>query len=714
MQKTHDKLEKRVQERTVDLAKANEVLGAEIAYRKRVEEALKVSQAKYQDLYDNAPDMYASVDTMGEIVECNQTLATATGYTKKEIIGHPIFDMYHPDYMEDAKKTFESFVGTGEVHDAELQLKRQDGSRIEVSLNVSAVRDEQGKILHSRSIWRDITKRKQAEKEIQRLKEELEHRVMNRTAQLKAASKELEKGITERTRAEKGLRKTQERLAEGERIAHFGTVERNPQTGEGWWSDEVYRVLGITPKEGTPTFDTFLNYVHPDDREWVKEIIKKAIEHSICGGDYRIIRPNGEVRAIHSEVKAYRDEVGNPNRIIATILDVSERKQLEQQLLQSQKMKALGRLAAGVAHDFNNILTGIMGFAELLSLQLPDDPKIRGDLSQVQGLAERAKALTRQLLIFSRQQPVQERVTNLNTLIENTLTMLQRIIGEDIHLKLVPDPELGNVRADESQLGQVFLNLAVNARDAMPEGGKLTVETANVMLDGEGTQAEAGPYVTVTVTDTGSGMDTETQQKIFDPFFTTKEVGQGTGLGLSTVHGIIKQHGGAITVSSEPDKGTTFEVYFPRVEAPVEELPAEPREEVQPLGGETILVVEDEETIRILIQRVLEIQGYQVFCASNASEAEQNFARQVGQIDLLLTDIVMPGDSGPKLYKRLAVKHPLLKALFISGYTTDQGLLQNDLLKPDMPFLQKPFEPSKLSQKVREVLDTRKKEDQIS
>ena len=446
----------------------------------------------------------------------------------------------------------------------------------------------------------------------------------------------------------------------------------------------------------------------------MKEIIKKAIEHSICGGDYRIIRPNGEVRAIHSEVKAYRDEAGNPNRIIATILDVSERKQLEQQLLQSQKMEAIGRLAAGVAHDFNNILTGIVGFGELLSSQLPDDPKIKGDLSQVQGLAERAKTLTRQLLFFSREQPVQERVLNLNPLIENTLTMLGRIIGEDIHFKFVPDPKLGNVRADQDQLGQVFLNLAVNARDAMPEGGNLTVETANVMLDGEGTQAEPGPYVMVTVTDTGSGMDTETQQKIFDPFFTTKEIGQGTGLGLSTVHGIIKQHGGAITVSSEPDKGTTFKVYFPGVEAPVEELPDEAREEVlPPAGGETILVVEDEETIRILIQRVLEMQGYQVFCASNPSEAEQSFARQVGEIDLLLTDIVMPGDSGPKLYKRLAVKHPLLKTLFISGYT-DQGILQDDLLEPDMPFLQKPFEPSKLSQKVRQVLDTRKKEDQIS
>ena len=267
LQKAHDELEKRVQERTVDLAKANEVLVAEIAYRKRVEEALKVSQAKYQDLYDNAPDMFASVDTTGKILECNQTLAAATGYTKKEIIGHPIFDMYHPDCVEDAKTTFESFVGTGEVHDAELELKRQDGSKIEVSLNVSAVRDEQGKILHSRSIWRDITQRKQAEKEIQRLNEELEQRVMDRTAQLQAANKELEKGITERKRAEKGLRKIQERLAEGERIAHFGTVERNPQTGEGWWSDEVYRVLGITPKEPTPTFDTFLNYVHPDDRE---------------------------------------------------------------------------------------------------------------------------------------------------------------------------------------------------------------------------------------------------------------------------------------------------------------------------------------------------------------------------------------------------------------------------------------------------------------
>jgi len=500
----------------------------------------------------------------------------------------------------------------------------------------------------------EIAYRKQAEKEIQRLNEELEQRVMDRTAQLQVTNKELEKGITERKEAEEALRKIQESLLLTQEIAHFGSFERDLKTNKGWWSNEMYRILGISRQEWESTFENFISCVHPEDVEHLKAAnAEQTVKGGIYRYDYRIIRPSGECRTLYAQVKIFVDESGTPIRKVGTVLDITERKQLEKQLLQAQKMEAIGRLAGGVAHDFNNILTGIVGFAELVRLQLPDDPKIRDDLSQVQGLAERAKTLTRQLLLFSREQPVQERVLNLNTLIENTLTMLRQIIGEDIHLKFVPDPELGNLRADESQLGQVFLNLAVNARDAMPEGGKLTVETANVMLDGEGTQAEPGPYVMVTVTDTGSGMDTQTQQKIFDPFFTTKEVGQGTGLGLSTVHGIIKQHGGAITVSSEPDKGTTFKVYFPRVEAPVEELPAEPREEVQPAGGETILVVEDEETIRILIHRVLEIQGYQVFCASNAGKAEQIFARQVGEIDLLLTDIVLPGDSGPKLYKGL-------------------------------------------------------------
>jgi len=314
-------------------------------------------------------------------------------------------------------------------------------------------------------------------------------------------------------------------------------------------------------------------------------------------------------------------------------------------------MEAVGRLAGGIAHDFNNILTGMMGYTELLRRQLPHDSKLEGDLFQIRDLSQRAKELTSQLLFFSHQQPVQERVLNLNTLIENTLTMLRRIIGEDLHLKFVPEPGLGNIRADEAQLGQVLLNLAVNARDAMPKGGKLTIRTANVVLgDSEG-EVQPGPYVMLAVTDSGQGMDEKIQQKVFDPFFTTKEVGQGTGLGLSTVHGIVKQHGGAITVSSEPGKGTTFKVYFPRVEAPVEELSAEPRKEVLPPGSETILVVEDEKTIRILLQRVLEMQGYKVFCAKNASEAEQIFV--TGQIDLLLTDIVLPGQSGPELYRRL-------------------------------------------------------------
>ncbi len=549
--------------------------------------------------------------------------------------------------------------------------------------------------------------RQRLEEELTRANEELEIRVAERTEELQRANKKLQAEITDRKEAQEALRKSEESLLLAQEVAHFGSFERNLKTNKGWWSDEMYRILGVSRQECEPTFENIMSYVHPEDLEPLKAASAEAIvKTGTYRSDYRIIRPSGECRTLYCQVKIFVDESGTPIRTIGTLLDITELKKLEQQLLQSQKMEAIGRLAGGVAHDFNNILTGIVGFAELLSSQLPDDPKIRGDLSQVQGLAERAKTLTRQLLLFSREQPVQERVLNLNTLIEKTLTMLRRIIGEDVHLKFVPDPELGNTRADQSQLGQVFLNLAVNARDAMPEGGKLTVETANVMLDGEGTQAEPGPYVTVTVTDTGSGMDTQTQQKIFDPFFTTKEVGQGTGLGLSTVHGIVKQHGGAITVSSEPDKGTTFKIYFPRVEAPVEELPAEVRQEVQPAGGETVLVVEDEKTIRILIQRVLEIQGYQVFCAGNAGEAEQIFARQVGKIDLLLTDVVMPGDSGPKLYKGLAVKHPLLKALFISGYT-DQGILRNDLLKPDMPFLQKPFEPSKLVQKVREVLDKR-------
>ncbi|MHB8069113.1 MAG: hybrid sensor histidine kinase/response regulator [Desulfobaccales bacterium] len=388
--------------------------------------------------------------------------------------------------------------------------------------------------------------------------------------------------------------------------------------------------------------------------------------------------------------------------------EITERKQLEAQLVQAQKMEAVGRLAGGVAHDFNNLLTAILGYGEMLLLDLPEDDPRRHFAAQIISTAEHASALTRQLLAFGRKQIIQPRLLNLNELISGMEKMLRRLLGEDLELVTLLDPGLGAVKADPSQMDQVILNLAVNARDAMPQGGMLIIETENVSLDdayaGDHLEVAPGLYVMLTVSDTGTGMEAATQAHIFEPFFTTKEPGKGTGLGLSTVFGIVKQSGGHIWVYSEPGKGTTFKVYLPRLEEPA--LPLHPLEApaASLRGQETVLIVEDEEQLRSVICQALRTYGYTVLEAHHGNEAILVCGRHRGPIHLVLTDVVMPGMSGGELIERLRPLGRKMKVLFMSGYTEDTAVLQS-LLAAGVPFLEKPFKMMKLVQKVREVLD---------
>jgi signal transduction histidine kinase/DNA-binding response OmpR family regulator len=388
--------------------------------------------------------------------------------------------------------------------------------------------------------------------------------------------------------------------------------------------------------------------------------------------------------------------------------ELAERQRLEEQLLQSRKMEAIGQLAGGVAHDFNNILTAITGYSELLLGDLSSYDSRHADVQEIKKAADRAAALTRQLLAFSRRQVLQPTVLNLNVVISNMEKMLRRLIREDIELVIALDPELGRVKADMGQIEQVIMNLAVNARDAMPQGGKLTIETANVVLDEEYAQqhvdVQPGPYVMLAVSDTGVGMDEETRSHLFEPFFTTKEVGEGTGLGLATVYGIVKQSGGHIWVYSEPKPGTTFKVYLPRVEEAVEsgkqvQSPAE-----SPRGSETVLLVEDADMVRDLAYRVLLQNGYTVLEARDGREALQVCEEHEGPIHLLMTDEVMPQMSGRELADRLMPLRPEMRMLYMSGYT-DDGIIRHGVLEPGVAFLQKPFTPDALTSKVREVLD---------
>lgn len=406
---------------------------------------------------------------------------------------------------------------------------------------------------------------------------------------------------------------------------------------------------------------------------------------------------------------------GGANLLSRSIRYAIERKRLEDRLRQSQKMEAIGQLAGGIAHDFNNLLTGINGFSDMLLADFDKDHPSYHALQQIQYAGERAAALTRQLLAFSRKQVLAPKVLNLNIRVAEMEKLLQRLIGEDINLVTHLDPALGLVKVDPGQIEQVIMNLAVNARDAMQEGGTLTIETHNVDLDSlfpdslDQPIAE-GRYVMLAVTDTGSGMSAEIKARIFEPFFTTKPQGKGTGLGLATCYGIMKQSGGHISVYSEPGQGTSFKVYFPRVSGEAQEVPEDEIPDQELNGSETVLLVEDEPVVRDLTASVLQARGYTVLQARDGAEALTASKNHRRRIHLLLTDTVMPGMNGRELAERLLAKRPDTKVLYMSGYT-DKAIVQHGILGPGIAFLQKPFKARALAAKVREVLGKHGKRD---
>ena len=396
-------------------------------------------------------------------------------------------------------------------------------------------------------------------------------------------------------------------------------------------------------------------------------------------------------------------------RVLAESGVERERRRLEDQLLQSQKMEAVGQLAAGVAHDFNNVLTAVLGSSELLLLDTPVGSTTREEIEIIRDAATRAQDLIRQLLAFSARQVLQPVVLDLNALVDNVHKMLRRLIGEDITLAATLAPGLGRVRADPGQLEQVLVNLAVNARDAMPTGGRLALTTANVDVEppppgaGAGGPVPPGRYVVLQVTDTGSGMDAITQARVFEPFFTTKPRGRGTGLGLATVYGIVRQSGGHVAVESAPGAGTTFRMYLPRVDAPLAVAPASQRPAAA-AGSGTILLVEDERLVRVLARKVLEQAGYRVLVAEGGAQALELARGHSGVIDLVLTDVVMPEMSGREVVRRLLQERPAVRVLYMSGYS-DEAVAQHGVLDAGTSFIAKPFTPATLATKIREVLE---------
>jgi len=545
-----------------------------------------------------------------------------------------------------------------------LQLRRPDGSRLPVEFHVGRLPDG-GTVC----VCRDLSQHQQAEKA--RADAETKYRML---------------------------------------VEHVNAITYIAEIGlNGKWyyiSPQVENILGYTPEEWLALSSNWDQHIHPDDLP----IVIAAEEQSLNGfpfqAEFRVLRKDGREVWLSDTAVIVQGSDSHPV-MEGIMVDITERKALETQLQQSRKMEAVGRLAGGIAHDFNNLLTIISGYTEM-ALSRPHLPsEAHADIERIENASGRAAALVRQLLAFSRKQVLQPKILDLNKIVLNLDSLLRRLMDERIEMVTRVKDDLGKVKADPAQVEQVIMNLVVNARDAMPEGGRLVVETCNTDLDAnyavDHVSVRPGRYVMLAVSDTGVGMDRQTVAHIFEPFFTTKESGRGTGLGLSTVYGIVKQSGGYIWVYSEPGKGSTFKVYLPRVDEVPEAVGAAQIAPRAQRGTETILIVEDEEAVRELIQTVLAEKGYDVIPSRDPQHAEQIAARFAGEIHLLLTDMVMPGTSGRELAERISAKRRGIRVLFMSGYT-DNVITSGGMLEEGLAFLQKPFSPAALVQKVREVL----------
>jgi PAS domain S-box-containing protein len=475
-------------------------------------------------------------------------------------------------------------------------------------------------------------------------------------------------------------------------------------------SPAAAQVFGYGAEEVLADTAVWYRRVSPEDEASVRASLEQAVATGKSQTvEYRFRHRDESVRGIQTTFVPVSDGSGVVSRVDGISRDVTQQRRLEEQFRQAQKMEAVGQLAGGVAHDFNNLLTVITSYGDLLLSDLEATDPRRKDVEEIRKAALGAAGLTRQLLAFSRQQVLEPRVLELNAIVSGAEKMLQRLIGEDIGLVTVLAPDLGAMKADPGQLEQVIMNLAVNARDAMPEGGKLTLETANMELDAtytaEHTPVGPGAYVVLSVSDTGVGMDEQTKRRIFEPFFTTKEQGKGTGLGLATVYGIVKQSGGFIWVYSELGHGTTFKIYLPRVDEQAEVAHRGTAMPQSVHGNETVLLAEDAGPLRAVVSHILRRNGYTVLEGPDGKSALDKAAEHDGPIHLLITDVIMPEMSGRQLAERLRERRPELKVLFVSGYT-DDAIVRHGILEPGISFLQKPFSPDTLARKVREILES--------
>ena len=667
------------------------------------------TKAERDRLFDLPTTLIMIAQPDGTIVRTSAGWENVLGYSSADMAGRSFLDFIHPDDVPASRAGTEDVASGVDIHHFENRYRHRDGT-YRVLLWTASADPKTG--LHY-GVAQDITAHKHQEMRQQALRQARETvQEMEKPAdigQLLIAVRDSLK-LLEVPFHWCGINVMDE-SSDPSRV-HFHNMGRD---GE-WRLEEgamASRLVAQFWRAAGPVYRRDLAAADPyQEREHFSEEVRAVLDVPFSHGTLALSSP--EPAAFSEEdIASLEALAGVLSEGFQRLDDLQILQTTEEQLRQAQKMEAIGQLAGGVAHDFNNLITIITGYCQLLLKGLdPDDPR-RAHIEQINQAGDRAATLVRQLLAFSRKQVLQPRVLNLNEIVEHTQKMLGRLLGEDIELAAILDPQLGQVHADPGQLEQVLMNLAVNARDAMPHGGQLTIETANVELDEAYARRHAavqpGFYVMVAVSDTGSGMDAETQAHLFEPFFTTKEAGKGTGLGLATVYGIVKQSEGSIWVYSEPGQGTTFKIYLPRVDQPGKTVGEEQAPQAVPRGAETILVVEDEEALRELACLTLREYGYTVLEASQGDEALQLFAERQAPVDLLVTDVVMPGLSGPELAEQLTSRQPQMKVLYTSGYMS-HAIVRDGVLKAGTPFLPKPFNPDDLARKVREVLDTPREE----
>ncbi len=651
----------------------------DISEHRRAEEALRQSERFLDSIFEIIPNMIFVKDARDlRFVRFNRAGERMVGRSRDELIGKSDYDISPKEEADFFAAKDREVLESGEVLDIpeEAHSSGALGYRVLHTKKVPIL-DEAGRPIYLLGISEDITDRKLGEEALRQSEERYRHIIETITDYV------------------------------------FSVVVTEGRAASTTHGPGCVAVTGYTPEEFAASPELWLDMVVPEDRELVIDQSRRVLTGERIGPlEHRIVRKDGALRWVRNTLVPRFDPSGTLLAYDGLIQDITERRALQEQLLQAQKMEGIGRLAGGIAHDFNNLLTAILGYLEMARLDLPADlpadDAVRADLDEIGTAGERAASLTRQLLAFASKQIVAPVRLDLSALISDLLKMLRPLLGENIAVETVLEPGIGTIEADPGQIQQLLVNLTVNAADAMPDGGRLIIETA--MEDVTEAYAAAHPgassgsHVRLSVTDTGCGMSEEVRSHLFEPFFTTKERGKGTGLGLATCHGIVRQMGGHIRVFSEPGSGTTFRIFLPRVEGPATARPAVAPASPTPTGTETVLVVEDEPVVRRLAVLGLRAQGYTVIEASDGFEALELAERIAPELDLVVSDVIMPGISGPELVRRLAAVAPGARRLLVSGHA-ESTVLPAGLTDVGAAFLPKPFTPERLARKVREVLD---------